>query len=101
MVKPQKHQEKIMHKITCADCGKEDSLPFKPAEGRPVYCKECFSLRRRGGGPTRAEDGYSNIAPTLSPVKQASKAPEAKPKKKPAAPAKKAAPKKKTTAKKK
>jgi len=31
-----------MHKIICADCGKEDEVPFKPTEGRPVYCKECF-----------------------------------------------------------
>ncbi|HDS59798.1 MAG TPA: DNA-directed RNA polymerase [Thermoplasmatales archaeon] len=35
-----------MHKATCADCGKECEVPFKPTEGRPVYCKECFSKHR-------------------------------------------------------
>jgi len=31
-----------MHKVTCADCKKECEVPFKPIEGRPVYCKECY-----------------------------------------------------------
>ena len=35
-----------MHKATCADCGKECEVPFKPTEGRPVYCRECFAKRR-------------------------------------------------------
>ncbi len=35
-----------MHKATCADCGKECEVPFKPTEGRPVYCRECFQKHR-------------------------------------------------------
>ncbi len=35
-----------MTKITCSDCGKEDEVPFKPTEGRPVYCRECFQKHR-------------------------------------------------------
>lgn len=31
-----------MHKAICADCGKECEVPFRPKEGRPVYCKECY-----------------------------------------------------------
>ena len=31
---------------TCADCGKEASLPFKPRGDRPVYCSDCFRSRR-------------------------------------------------------
>jgi CxxC-x17-CxxC domain-containing protein len=27
---------------TCAACGKETTVPFKPVEGRPVYCRDCF-----------------------------------------------------------
>jgi len=38
---------KEMHKATCAECGKECEVPFKPSGDRPVYCKECFSKRRR------------------------------------------------------
>ncbi|MFO8132352.1 MAG: CxxC-x17-CxxC domain-containing protein [Thermoplasmatota archaeon] len=36
-----------MHKATCADCGKETEVPFKPTQGRPVYCRDCFSKRKR------------------------------------------------------
>lgn len=36
-----------MHKATCADCGKECEVPFKPAEGRPVYCRDCYSKHKK------------------------------------------------------
>ena len=36
-----------MHKAVCAECGQECEVPFKPTEGRPVYCKECFRNKRR------------------------------------------------------
>jgi len=36
-----------MHKAICAECGNECEVPFKPTEGRDVFCKECFSKRRR------------------------------------------------------
>jgi CxxC-x17-CxxC domain-containing protein len=35
-----------MHKITCSECGKEAEVPFKPREGTPVYCKECFMAKK-------------------------------------------------------
>jgi CxxC-x17-CxxC domain-containing protein len=35
-----------MHKVTCSDCGKECEVPFKPTEGRPVYCQECYAKHR-------------------------------------------------------
>jgi len=28
--------------VTCSDCGKSTSVPFKPSQNRPVYCAECF-----------------------------------------------------------
>ena len=31
-----------MTKVTCSDCGKECEVPFKPTEGRPVYCRDCL-----------------------------------------------------------
>ena len=39
-----------MYKATCADCNQEGEVPFKPSGDRPVYCKECFSKRKGGGG---------------------------------------------------
>lgn len=35
-----------MHKIKCSDCGNESEVPFKPTEGRPVYCGECYQKHR-------------------------------------------------------
>ncbi len=35
-----------MHKATCADCGAECEVPFKPAEGRPVYCRDCYRNKK-------------------------------------------------------
>jgi len=35
-----------MHKATCSECGTECEVPFKPQEGKPVYCKECYAKRR-------------------------------------------------------
>ena len=48
-----------MHKTKCADCGKECEVPFKPTEGRPVYCRECFQKHRDetpSRGPSRRRD---------------------------------------------
>jgi len=36
-----------MHKAICADCGKETEVPFKPTEGRPVYCRECYPKHKK------------------------------------------------------
>jgi CxxC-x17-CxxC domain-containing protein len=30
----------------CSQCGKETTVPFKPTQGRPVLCRECFQHRR-------------------------------------------------------
>ncbi|MFH1249190.1 MAG: CxxC-x17-CxxC domain-containing protein [archaeon] len=43
-------QETQMWKMKCSECGNESEVPFQPAEGRPVYCRDCFMKRRR---PTR------------------------------------------------
>lgn len=32
--------------ITCSQCGKEDTVPFEPRDGRPVLCKDCFRKQR-------------------------------------------------------
>jgi len=39
--------QREMHKATCSSCGKECEVPFKPAEGRPVYCKDCYKPKPR------------------------------------------------------
>jgi CxxC-x17-CxxC domain-containing protein len=34
----------------CSQCGKETTVPFKPTQGRPVYCRECYQQRRAMSG---------------------------------------------------
>jgi CxxC-x17-CxxC domain-containing protein len=31
----------------CSDCGIETTVPFKPTQGRPVLCRQCFQLKSR------------------------------------------------------
>ena len=45
-VKKRMSYPREMHKATCADCGKECEVPFKPDPNRPVYCRECYAKRR-------------------------------------------------------
>ena len=35
-----------MHKITCSECGNEAEVPFKPTDGKPVFCKDCFAKQK-------------------------------------------------------
>jgi len=39
-------EKREMHKVTCADCGKETEVPFKPDGSRPVYCRDCFQKHK-------------------------------------------------------
>ncbi|MBN1345467.1 MAG: zinc-ribbon domain containing protein [Phycisphaerae bacterium] len=35
------------YEAVCAECGAKTTVPFKPAQGRPVYCRDCFQSKRR------------------------------------------------------
>ena len=35
-----------MFDATCSNCHKETQVPFRPTQGKPVYCNECFAARR-------------------------------------------------------
>jgi CxxC-x17-CxxC domain-containing protein len=41
--------QRVETKTVCSQCGKETTVPFKPTQGRPVYCRECFQQRRTIG----------------------------------------------------
>jgi CxxC-x17-CxxC domain-containing protein len=34
-------------RTNCSQCGKETTVPFRPTQGRPVLCRECFQQGRR------------------------------------------------------
>jgi CxxC-x17-CxxC domain-containing protein len=39
-------RDRLLHKAICADCSKDCEVPITPTEGRPVYCKACYILRK-------------------------------------------------------
>jgi CxxC-x17-CxxC domain-containing protein len=41
------HFTRAETRAVCSHCGKETTVPFRPTQGRPVFCRECF-LQRRG-----------------------------------------------------
>lgn len=61
------YQEKRMFHATCANCGRDCEVPFKPRGDKPVYCKDCFRKQRDshdGGGSHSAPQ--SNAGPQLN-----------------------------------
>lgn len=38
--------DRQMYEVPCSKCGKTARVPFKPTEGKPVYCKECYEPMR-------------------------------------------------------
>lgn len=43
--------ERELFTVTCAHCGRETKVPFKPITGKPVLCKDCFIAQRYGSKP--------------------------------------------------
>ncbi|GAB6158751.1 zinc-ribbon domain containing protein [Desulfotomaculum varum] len=39
--------QREMFAATCAACGIETEVPFRPNGDRPVYCRDCFSRTSR------------------------------------------------------
>ena len=39
--------ERQSFEITCANCGKKDTVPFQPRGDRPVLCRDCFKSQGR------------------------------------------------------
>ena len=45
-----------MHEAVCDKCGKDCEVPFRPTEGKPIYCDDCFKSKSREAG-SRSEFG--------------------------------------------
>ena len=39
--------QREFHEAVCSDCGQTTTVPFKPKEGRPVYCRDCYRAQAR------------------------------------------------------
>jgi len=46
---PASGRDRTETRATCSACGKETTVPFKPSQGRPVYCRDCFQQRQPPG----------------------------------------------------
>ena len=38
---------KVETQAVCSQCGKQTTVPFRPTQGRPILCRECFRERRQ------------------------------------------------------
>ncbi len=32
--------------VKCSECGKTTTVPFKPQEGKPVFCRDCYTKKK-------------------------------------------------------
>jgi CxxC-x17-CxxC domain-containing protein len=39
------NSERQLFDTVCHECQRECQVPFKPAEGRPVYCRDCYRAK--------------------------------------------------------
>lgn len=52
--------DREMYKATCADCGRECEIPFRPTTGRPVYCRDDFKKHSPEGEDRGRDTGRRN-----------------------------------------
>jgi CxxC-x17-CxxC domain-containing protein len=50
----------------CSECGIETTVPFKPTQGRPVLCRQCYK-NKMAAAPAAAQPA-STSAPAVPPV---------------------------------
>jgi ATP-dependent RNA helicase DeaD len=48
------------HRAICRKCKTEFELPFKPTNGRPVYCLPCLKSKKRHHRPRRAHSKHTH-----------------------------------------
>jgi CxxC-x17-CxxC domain-containing protein len=60
-----------MFSATCSNCGKECQVPFKPTNGKPVYCSECFEKMNGGRETSRRPErtDFRSPAPAYDQTK--------------------------------
>jgi CxxC-x17-CxxC domain-containing protein len=39
--------DRPMFDAVCSKCGQPCKVPFKPSDGRPVYCRNCYKPKSR------------------------------------------------------
>jgi CxxC-x17-CxxC domain-containing protein len=49
-VSPSASRGRVETRTVCSSCGKETTVPFRPTQGRPVFCRDCFQQRKHMAG---------------------------------------------------
>ncbi len=62
-IRPQVQTHRPKFAVVCFQCGKDCEIPFKPTPGRPVYCPECFTMRK--AGHVAPPKGNNEVKPPL------------------------------------
>ena len=52
----------------CSECGVETTVPFKPTQGRPVLCRQCFQVKTRNAASQAIAAQTQSPTPTGSEV---------------------------------
>ena len=50
----------------CSECGISTTVPFRPTQGRPVLCRQCFKAKR--SQPAAVTDTVAKTSPSAAPV---------------------------------
>ena len=59
---PRQRPERPKYDITCGTCGAQAQVPFKPLEGRQVFCQACYRARKGTATPEQVE-----LTPAVTP----------------------------------
>ena len=61
---PRRTPSRTLYKTVCDDCNMSTTLPFRPTQGKPVYCNACFKARRQGASPAAIARPAQPVQPT-------------------------------------
>ncbi len=54
---------RVKHQAVCNNCGIPANLPFRPTQGKPVYCNSCFKAHRQEPAAGRKARSERSFAP--------------------------------------
>lgn len=54
--------DKQMFQAVCDECGNTCEVPFKPSNGKPVFCSNCFGKSDKGGAKTERHNDFGGHA---------------------------------------
>jgi CxxC-x17-CxxC domain-containing protein len=52
-------------RTVCSECGIETTVPFKPTQGRPVLCRQCYKTKMTASAPAE-QTASASTPPTAS-----------------------------------